>query len=58
MVDSGMDNDDEARRIQALERFIDWAEREAAELKAGQARTCLQLARAALQMPRGDQLPV
>jgi hypothetical protein len=47
----GMEGDGEERdaRIAALTRFIDWAEREARSLDAGDCGACLQLARVALQ---------
>lgn len=35
-------------RLQALGRFLDWAEREAQALKAADVGVCLQLARVAL----------
>jgi hypothetical protein len=40
-------------RLQALRRFLDWAEREAEALKATDAGVCLQLARLALDGARG-----
>ena len=40
---------DRQERIEALTRFIDWAEREAAAHGARDASICLQLARVALQ---------
>jgi hypothetical protein len=41
-------HDERDARIAALTRFIDWAEREAAELDAAECGMCLQLARVAL----------
>lgn len=46
------DHDDRDARIAALTRFIDWAEREAAELDAIECGMCLQLARVSLARRR------
>lgn len=45
LVDAGEDRD---ARVAALGRFLDWAEREAADLQAADCGMCLQLARVAL----------
>jgi hypothetical protein len=46
--------EDEVERLSALARVLDWAEAEAAILRATDASICLQLARLALEARRRD----
>lgn len=46
--------EDAGERLSALARVLDWAEAEAAMLRATDASICLQLARLALEARRRD----
>ena len=50
----GAATEDAAARLAALARVLDWAETEAALLRAPDAGICLQLARLALEARRRD----
>ncbi|TVQ56362.1 MAG: hypothetical protein EA355_07130 [Rhodobacteraceae bacterium] len=51
---SAVSDADHSARIAALVAFIDWAEREAADLDAPDCGVCLQLARMALSRRRDN----